>query len=100
MSQMTFVLYLNDNFYGGETAFYLPIAQEKLDELMHASIPPRTGPSGRSGGQNFEIKQVAPRAGAVLCFFHGFHPQSPLHEGCLVTQGSKYIIRTDVLYTC
>lgn len=31
-------------------------------------------------------------------FYHGNHPLSPLHEGAVVTQGIKYVVRTDVLY--
>lgn len=36
--------------------------------------------------------------GGALCFFHGEHPLSPLHEGSLVTAGTKTIVRSDVLY--
>ena len=42
--------------------------------------------------------RVQPKKGAVLCFPHGHHPASPLHEGELVTRGVKYVARTDVLY--
>lgn len=36
--------------------------------------------------------------GSVLCFYHGEHELSPLHEGSLVTRGVKHIVRSDVLY--
>jgi hypothetical protein len=36
--------------------------------------------------------------GGALCFFHGEHPLSPLHEGSLVTAGTKTVVRSDVLY--
>lgn len=77
-SQLTIVLYLNDEFEGGPTRFFYPV----------------------KGGRNDEHRAVeakAPRGGAV-CFFHGEHPLSPLHEGGLVSKGTKYIIRSDVLY--
>ena len=42
---------------------------------------------------------VAVPRGSVLCFFHGEHALSPLHEGALVRSGVKRVVRTDVLYT-
>ena len=33
----------------------------------------------------------------MLCFYHGEHELSPLHEGSLVTRGVKHIVRSDVL---
>jgi len=75
-SQLTFVIYLNDEFEGGPTRFFLP------DE------------SGR--GERIEVLKAG--CGGAVCFFHGDHNLSPLHEGGLVTSGTKYIIRSDVLY--
>ncbi|KAK7250343.1 glutathione transferase [Aureococcus anophagefferens] len=69
-SWLSFLIYLNDDFAGGETKFAL-------------------------GG---EVSGVAPKKGSVLCFLHGHHPFSPLHEGALVDAGTKYVARTDVLY--
>lgn len=60
-SRWTFLLYLNDDFEGGET--------------------------------EFEDLTVLPRRGAALCFRHELR-----HKGCPVTQGRKYVLRTDVLY--
>ncbi|EGB10473.1 hypothetical protein AURANDRAFT_71137 [Aureococcus anophagefferens] len=67
-SWLTFLIYLNDDFVGGQTKFAL---------------------DGR------EAFAVAPKKGSVLCFLHGHHPLSPLHEGGLVTEGTKYVARTD-----
>jgi prolyl 4-hydroxylase len=36
---------------------------------------------------------IAPRKGAVLFFAHAM-----LHEGCAVTAGTKYVLRTDAMY--
>ena len=33
----------------------------------------------------------------MLCFPHGAHPLSPLHEGSCVSRGLKHVVRTDVL---
>uniref|UniRef100_A0A0G4FCN6 Fe2OG dioxygenase domain-containing protein n=1 Tax=Chromera velia CCMP2878 TaxID=1169474 RepID=A0A0G4FCN6_9ALVE len=69
-SWLTFLIYLNDGFNGGGTRFRIA---------------------------NSEFS-VTPRQGSVLCFFHGYHPLSPLHEGEMVEEGRKFVARTDVLY--
>eukprot|EP00469_Lotharella_globosa_P018490 CAMPEP_0167813202 /NCGR_PEP_ID=MMETSP0112_2-20121227/1712_1 /TAXON_ID=91324 /ORGANISM="Lotharella globosa, Strain CCCM811" /LENGTH=252 /DNA_ID=CAMNT_0007712237 /DNA_START=90 /DNA_END=848 /DNA_ORIENTATION=+ len=70
-SFLTIIIYLNDDKErkGGETNFMI----------------------GRS-----KIK-VQPQEGKALLFYHS-HPQSPLHEGSEVTAGSKYVLRSDVMY--
>jgi prolyl 4-hydroxylase len=62
-SQLTFMVYLNDDFAGGATAFH------DFDE------------------------SVVPRAGRALLFQHFL-----LHEGCTVTRGVKYVLRSDVMF--
>lgn len=62
-SLLTLIVYLNDDFEGGRTAF--------LD---------------------FDLEAV-PRAGTALVFQHLL-----LHEGCIVTAGTKYAMRSDVMY--
>ena len=66
------MLYLNSgggaDFTGGETRFV---------------------PAGGGGGG----PSLSPRAGDVLIFTHPV-----LHEGCRVTRGRKYVVRTDVMY--
>lgn len=69
ISQMSCLIYLNDGVEGGDTIFYV---NEK-------SIP------------------VTPKKGNAVFFYHGNHKLSPLHEGSVVTLGTKYIIRTDLL---
>ena len=41
---------------------------------------------------------MRPSVGNVLVFPHGDTSESLIHEGAVVTQGVKYVIRTDVLY--
>jgi hypothetical protein len=60
-SRITFMIYLNDEFEGGETAF--------------------------------DTVTIHPKAGMALCFIHELK-----HEGCPVTAGTKYVIRSDVMY--
>ncbi len=60
-SYFTFMIYLNDNYEGGETRF------------THLTIQPKQG--------------------MALIFFHDLE-----HEGTAVTQGIKYVLRTDIMY--
>ncbi|WP_375759817.1 prolyl hydroxylase family protein [Corallococcus exercitus] len=62
-SLLTLMIYLNDDFEGGETDF--PEQQ----------------------------RQIAPQAGTGLWFQHML-----LHAGRRVTRGTKYVLRSDVLY--
>jgi hypothetical protein len=77
-SRLTFLLYLNEDFEGGATTYFLPHPQR---EGVMNSYP------------------VKPREGCVMVFPHGDTAGSLLHEGSGVTCGAKYIIRTDVVYT-
>ena len=62
-SELTLMVYLNDGFEGGHTAFL---------DLEH---------------------RVTPTRGSALLFFHRLR-----HEGCEVTAGTKYVVRSDVMY--
>ncbi|KAH8094633.1 hypothetical protein BXZ70DRAFT_946930 [Cristinia sonorae] len=75
-SRLTFLIYLNDDFEGGCTTFFLPSATQGI----------------------LEARPVKPRTGTVCVFPHGAAKGSLLHEGSGVTSGAKYIIRTEVLY--
>ena len=61
-SRLTFMVYLNEEFAGGETLF------------EHLSVSPKTG--------------------MAILFAHGY-----LHEGGEVFNGTKYVLRTDVMYS-
>lgn len=63
VSEITVIVYLNEEFEGGETNF--------LDLEL----------------------SVKPKRGMALLFAHPM-----LHEGCVVTSGRKYALRTDVMY--
>jgi prolyl 4-hydroxylase len=62
-SLLTLIVYLNDDYEGGSTAFH-----------------------------DFDVR-VRPRRGTALLFQHLL-----LHEGCTVTSGIKYAMRSDVMY--
>lgn len=75
-SLFTFLIYLNDDFKGGETTFFIPSIQEGV---MNAY-------------------PVQPMMGSVAVFPHGESQGALLHEGTGVVEGAKYVIRTDVEY--
>lgn len=60
-SRITFMVYLNHDYQGGETVF---------DEV-----------------------RIVPDTGRALCFIHELK-----HESTPVTQGTKYVLRSDVMY--
>jgi hypothetical protein len=75
-SYLTFLIYLNDDFTGGETRFYSPAAT----------------------GTGLTARGVVPREGAVLVFPQA-NTSALIHEGSAVEGGAaKYVVRTDVLY--
>jgi len=80
---MSILLYLNDGHAGGETVFY-PSGDVTADRKAGTAV------------------SVQPRAGAALCFWHGRHPLSPLHEGAPLCHNNgappKYVIRTEALF--
>ncbi|REC59060.1 oxidoreductase, 2OG-Fe(II) oxygenase [Chryseobacterium pennae] len=60
----TFLIYLNDDFEGGETEFE-------------------------------NLFTVAPKKGTALVFYHPLR-----HEGKTLISGLKYVLRTDIMYSC
>jgi hypothetical protein len=62
-SLLTLMVYLNEGFTGGATAFH-----------------------------DWDVR-VAPRTGLALIFQHQL-----LHEGCELIEGTKYVLRSDVMY--
>ena len=76
MSRLTFLIYLNEDFVGGETTFLVP-AKEQEGTLN--AFP------------------VTPVRGGILVFPHGTC-NAPLHEGSPVLKRCKYVVRTEVEY--
>jgi len=73
-SELTFLMYLNDDFTGGETNFF-------FDYALHLAL---------GGRVRFGVRPVR---GTALVFRHRL-----LHEGAPVLTGRKYVLRTDVMY--
>ena len=73
-SQLTFLLFLSDDFEGGETQFH--VDKSRPDETIDVRTP----------------------RGGALCFPHGVHPLHCVHASAPILAGTKYIIRSDVLF--
>lgn len=51
------------------------------------------------GGQlKYDEKYVQARAGSAILFPQSAHPEPLQHSGVAVTEGTKYILRTDIFY--
>lgn len=72
-SHYSFIVVLNDDFDGGATQF-----EVERDGLGSVDVRTPTG--------------------AALCFPHGTHPEQCVHCSTPITRGTKYIIRTDLLF--
>lgn len=82
-SQLSFLLFLSDGYEGGATQFHV----SKTDPHR----PARHGDAAR-------IIDVRTPLGGALCFPHGMHPLHCIHGSQPITAGTKYIIRSDVLF--
>ncbi|KAF5004687.1 hypothetical protein FDECE_8829 [Fusarium decemcellulare] len=75
-SLFTFLIYLNDEFEGGETTYFLPAAREGT----------------------LNAYPIRPVMGGAAIFPHGDPKGALLHEGTGVRKGAKYVIRTEIEY--
>jgi len=73
VSYITLLVYLNEDFEGGETNFI---------QSVH-----------RNGDRCRETLSIRPKTGSALLFLHRI-----VHEGSPIQSGTKYVLRTDVLY--
>ena len=73
-SKLTLLIYLSEDFTGGETIFYRDSGMLKPCKET-------------------QIANIKPKLGQILVFEH-----QQLHEGAPVLSGQKYVLRTDVMY--
>lgn len=70
---------------------------ERAGETSHVTVLVYLNQKFKGGQTTFRGRgryyDVRPRTGSVLLFEHGI-----LHEGKKVTQGKKYVVRTDLMY--
>ena len=81
-SWYTFLLFLSGGYQGGRTQFHVE------------------GDTGLpvSWGHPAKVVSVETAMGDALCFPHGSHPMHCVHSGEVVASGTKYIIRSDILF--
>ena len=86
-SVYTVLVYLNEppSFKGGNTVIYLPSGSE-CEELG-------IGDNGGSKAPPKEIVRVVPKTGSAVVMLH-----DTLHAGAVVSYGSKYICRLDIMF--
>lgn len=82
-SQLSFLLFLSEDYVGGATRFYV----SKDDPARPARDP-----------EHADIIDVRTPLGGALCFPHGMHPLHCMHSSQEITSGTKYIIRSDILF--
>ena len=82
-SQLTLLLFLSEGYVGGATRFH-----------VGATAPGRPAGHGEAG----TTVDLRTPLGAALCFPHGSHPQHCVHSSEPIVSGTKYIIRSDVLF--
>jgi predicted 2-oxoglutarate/Fe(II)-dependent dioxygenase YbiX len=75
-SEMTLILFLNEDYCGGSTRFLVEQDYSKNSLKVDIDTP----------------------AGSALCFPHGSHPLHWFYSFEPILSGTKYIIRTDVLF--
>ena len=102
-SQLTFLIYLNEDFAGGQTTFYTaPVSATRESTSVTSKNSLKDGDMDESTNilkwGHIQARSVVPRQGSVLVFPHG-SSDSPVHEGAPVTRGTKFVIRTDVLFS-
>lgn len=89
VSRLTILLYLSDDFKGGETTFFQPRSTRRGQDSLHVltSVRPVTGSC-------LVFPQAVGHKGVEYARQHW-----PLHEGSSVTSGGpKYVIRSDMLF--
>jgi hypothetical protein len=78
----TVIVYLNDDFEGGDTHF-LKVPEEGFVKFLE-----------NSKDENYEILETyRPKKGACLIF-----PNYHCHSGSTLTNGTKYILRTEIVF--
>uniref|UniRef100_A0A0G4G6D6 Fe2OG dioxygenase domain-containing protein n=1 Tax=Chromera velia CCMP2878 TaxID=1169474 RepID=A0A0G4G6D6_9ALVE len=76
-SRLTLLIYLNEDFWGGQTTFFAPAADCE---------------------GKMEARGCRPRKGCALVFPHGDAAGALLHEGSPVLKGAKYVVRSEILF--
>ena len=90
-SLLTLLIYLNEDFNGGETAFYFP---KQNDNSCKGKDMTAEEEIKSLGGleQGYDSFKIEPSVGKAVIFSHNI-----LHESIPVTTKTKYVLKTDVV---
>jgi hypothetical protein len=91
-SIFSLVIYLNDDFQGGETNFY---SKENLNIDLNSfqGLTLKEEIKLNGGLKNYDSMSIKPLTGNGVLFNHDI-----LHSGEKIEQGTKYVLRTDVVF--
>jgi hypothetical protein len=82
-SILSILIYLNDDFDGGDTVFYNTLGERQKYDLVEDEMK-----------KGFvERYRYRPKKGSVLIFNHNM-----IHEGTSISHGIKYVIRSDIVF--
>lgn len=82
-SILSILIYLNDDFEGGNTIFYKAHGKREKNDLVSDELE-----------RGFDIRlKFKPKVGSVLIFNHNI-----IHEGSEIFSGDKYFIRSDIVF--
>lgn len=71
----------------------LPLGRSLTTLMIYLNATCEGGETAFFTESGTEYLRVQPEIGTALCFAHEIK-----HEGCMVTSGQKYVLRTDILY--
>ena len=92
-SLLTLLVYLNDDFSGGETSFYLP--KDTKDESVSLGKDMIVEDEIKSRGgieEGYDAFKIEPSSGKAIIF-----SQNILHESIPVTKETKFVLKTDIV---
>ena len=92
-SLLTLLVYLNDDFSGGETTFYLP--KDTKDESVSVGKDMIVEDEIKSRGgieEGYDAFKIEPSVGKAVIF-----SQNILHESIPVTKKTKFVLKTDIV---
>ena len=92
-SLLTLLVYLNDDFSGGETSFYLP--SDTKDESVSVGKDMIVEDEIKSRGgieEGYDAFKIEPSVGKAVIF-----SQNILHESIPVTKKTKFVLKTDIV---
>jgi hypothetical protein len=93
-SILSVIIYLNDNFTGGNTIFYKNDKQKHASDLTFKELY-YLNYGSKSIVSNSDIIEITPKSGTCIIF-----PHSTIHSASKIISGTKILLRTDIVFRC